>query len=176
MLPGSDGRAPGWIIAAACGRALAVGGSALSSLDVSLSREPADPGGRRAGRPGPGGPRRGTGEFLVGLALMIVGGYLFLDSVMVTSHWGSVFQGGQGSFGLSLLPLLIGIAVLFFNGKSVIGWVLAAGGLAVIFVGVISRLSIHFKSRTLFETLLILGLVMAGIGLIAKSLRSHNSR
>jgi hypothetical protein len=141
-------------------------------------REPADPDLRdlRAGRAGPGGTSGGTGEFLVGLGLLIVGGYLFLDSVAVTSQWGSLFNWGQGSFGLSLLPVLLGVGVLFFNGKSILGWVLAGGGLAIIFVGVISRLSIHFKARSLFDTLLVLGLVAAGIGLIARSLRPHDRR
>jgi hypothetical protein len=46
----------------------------------------------------------------------------------------------------------------------------------VIFVGVISRLTIQFKGRSLFDTLLVLGLVAAGIGLIARSLRPHDRR
>jgi hypothetical protein len=137
---------------------------------MSPYREPGQPG---SGRRGPGGTSGGTGEFLVGLALVLVGGYLFLDSVMVTSHWGSLFNWGPGSFGLSLLPLLLGVGILFFDGKSKLGWILAGGGLLVIFAGVISRLSISFRGRSLFDTLLVLGLVAAGIGLIARSLRPH---
>lgn len=136
-------------------------------------REPGDPG---IDVPrGPGGTSGGTAEFLIGLALLIAGGYLFLDNVQVTSHVRELWGFGYGSFGLSLIPLFIGIAILFFNGRSVAGWVLTAGGLLIIFVGVISRLAVHWRQTSLFDTLLIIGLIAAGIGLIARSLRPHMS-
>jgi hypothetical protein len=134
-------------------------------------REP----GEIASRPGPGGTSGGTAEFLIGLALLIAGGYLFLDHVQVTSRVGSLWGFGYGSFGLSLLPVFIGIALLFFNGRSVAGWVLTAGGLIIIMVGVISRLAVHWRTSSLYEVLVILALIAAGIGLIARSLRDHRS-
>ena len=128
----------------------------------------------RTSRPGPGGTSGGMGEFLLGLGLLVVGGYLFLDSVQVTSGgFGSLFGFGQGSFGLSLIPLLLGIGMLFFDGGSKLGWLLAGAGLLIIVAGVISRLDIYFHRRSLFETLLMLGLIAAGGGLIARSLRAH---
>jgi hypothetical protein len=133
-------------------------------------REPGDPG---SARPGPGGTSGGTTEFLIGLALLIAGGYLFLDNVQVTSHFGSLWRFGHGTFGLSLLPVFLGISILFFNGKSIAGWILLAGGAIIIFVGVISRLAVHWRVSSLFDVLLILALIAAGIGLIARSLRPH---
>jgi uncharacterized protein len=124
-------------------------------------------------RPGPGGTSGGTGEFVAGFLLMVAGGYLFLDSVHVTSHWGGLFGLGRGSFGLSLLPLLVGIGFLFFNGKSAGGWLLVAAGAIIIFVGVLSRLDIYFTRKSLFETLLMLGMLAGGVGLIVRSLRAH---
>jgi hypothetical protein len=32
------------------------------------------------------------------------------------------------TFGITLVPMLLGFAILFWNGKSTIGWVLTAGG------------------------------------------------
>ncbi len=125
------------------------------------------------GRPGPGGTSGGTMEFLIGLAMLVGGGYLFLDSVQVTTNFAGMWGGGRGTFGLSLIPVLAGIGMLFFDGRSKIGWLIAAGGLLVILVGVISRLDVYFTRRSLFDTLMMLGLIAGGIGLVARSLRSH---
>src|SRR5919206_1611460 len=76
---------------------------------------------------GAGGTPGGIGTFFAGLILTIVGGYLVLNQVQVTSSftffglWGWNRQAG---FGLTMLPLLIGIGVLFFDGKSKLGWFL----------------------------------------------------
>ena len=63
------------------------------------------------------------------------------------------------------------VGLLFFDGASKIGWLLGGGGLIIIVVGVISRMDVYFTRRSLFETLLMLGLIAAGGGLIARSLR-----
>lgn len=124
-------------------------------------------------RRGPGGTTGGMGEFLLGLALLVAGGYLFLDSVTVTSHFGALWGWGYGSFGLSLIPLFLGVALLFFNGRSVPGWVLTAVGLIVVFVGILARMTIYIRHTSLFNVLLMLVLIAAGIGLVARSLRPH---
>ena len=65
------------------------------------------------------------------------------------------------------------MGILFFNGKSVIGWVLTVGGLLFIVVGVIANMDIYFQRTSLMSTLIMLGLLAAGLGLVARSLRSH---
>ena len=66
--------------------------------------------------------------------MVVAGGYLLLANVTVTSgYW--AFLGGN-SFGLSLLPLLAGIGVLFFNGRSSLGWVLTGAGALIIVAGI----------------------------------------
>jgi hypothetical protein len=88
-----------------------------------------------------------------------------------TSFWR--WAGGGSAFGVTLIPMLIGIAVLFFNGKSILGWVLAIAGFGAIIVGVIANMDIYFERTSLTATLIMLGLLAAGLGLIAKSLRPH---
>jgi uncharacterized protein len=122
-----------------------------------------------------GGTRGGLAEFMIGLALLIAGGYLFLDNVQVSGGWDRWGFSGYNSFGLTLLPVFIGACFLFFNGRSIVGWVLCAGGLIVIFVGVIARMNIWFRTQSLFHTLIMLGMIAAGIGLIARSLREHRA-
>ncbi len=120
---------------------------------------------------GPGGTSGGLGEFFIGLALVIGGGYLVLNQVTV--HTGVWQIWGYSGFGLSLIPLLIGIGMLFFNGRSPWGWLLTAAGGLIILLGIIVNLRIFFQPTSLFNTLLMLGALAAGIGLIARSLRSH---
>ncbi|MCB9559944.1 MAG: hypothetical protein H6709_05665 [Kofleriaceae bacterium] len=120
-----------------------------------------------------GGTSGGLGWFLAGIAMLGVGVYLLLNQVTVHGgywRWGG--GGGQGtSFGLSLLPLLVGVGILFFNGRSLAGWLIAGLGLLIVIAGIIVNLQIHFRSATLWDTLLILALIAGGIGTIARSVR-----
>jgi hypothetical protein len=123
---------------------------------------------------GAGGTPGGVGEFLIGLVCLGVGIYLLFDRITVhTSFWS---MGGRSAFGLTLIPVLLGIALLFFNGRSILGWLLFGGGLAAIVVGVIANMEIYFQQTSLWGTLIILGLPSAGIGLIARALRPHPRR
>jgi len=121
---------------------------------------------------GAGGTEGGIGEFFLGLALAVGGGYLLTQRVVVTSGFWGTF--GDHSFGLSLIPLLAGVAVLFFNGKSVLGWILTAGGALIIFLGVLMNLHVYFTPTSLFNTLIMLVLLMGGLGLIARSLKAKS--
>ncbi len=119
-----------------------------------------------------GGTPGGLGLFLFGLGLFAAGLYLLFQQVDVHGgyfHWGSV--GNDRSFGLTLLPLLIGVGILFWDGSSKVGWLLAGVGLLLIVVGIVSNLQIHFRRTTLFNTLLILVLIVGGLGTMARSFR-----
>jgi hypothetical protein len=121
-------------------------------------------------RRGAGGTPGGVGQFVVGLIMAATGGYLILNQVQVTT---SFWRFGQyGGFGLTLLPMLVGIAVLFYNGKSVVGWLLTCAGAAIILASVLMNMDIYFRQTTLFNTIVMLGLLFGGIGVIARSLRA----
>lgn len=120
---------------------------------------------------GAGGTPGGVGEFLGGLAMAVAGGYLLTNQVSVTSGYWRPW--GYNGFGLSLIPLLIGLGMVFFNGRSIIGWLLTLAGAVIILVGILTNLDIYFRETSLFNTILMLVLLAGGIGLIARSLRSH---
>ncbi|HMB28017.1 MAG TPA: hypothetical protein VKS99_07905 [Blastocatellia bacterium] len=122
---------------------------------------------------GAGGTPGGVGQFVFGLGMVIAGGYLFLSRVTVTSGYWTLW--GYNAFGVSLIPLLLGIGLLFFDGRSVFGWLLTFGGMIVILVGVIANLQVYFSPTSLTNTLIMLALLAAGIGLVARSLRSYSS-
>jgi uncharacterized protein len=119
---------------------------------------------------GAGGTPGGLGEFFLGLAMACGGGYLLLQQVTVTSGYWQMW--GYNAFGLSLVPLLIGIGMVFFNGKSKLGWVLTSLGALIILLGIITNLNIFFRPTSLYNTLIILGLLAGGLGLIWRSVRT----
>jgi hypothetical protein len=142
---------------------------AMSRPELSSDPEPGD----KKRFEGPGGTPGGLGEALVGLAMMMLGVYLVFDSVTIhTSYWR--FFGGAGtSFGITLLPLLAGVGMLFFNGRSLLGWFLAAAGVLLILGGILMNLDVYFRPTSLWNTILMFGLIAGGLGLFARGLRPH---
>jgi len=122
-------------------------------------------------RMGVGGTPGGVGQFLLGLLMTAIGTYLFLNQVQVTTSYWHFW--GYNSFGLTLVPMLVGIGLLFFNGKSVAGWILTMLGFGIIVAGVLVNMDVYFRQTSLYNTLIMLILLAGGLGLIARSLRPH---
>lgn len=120
---------------------------------------------------GAGGTPGGLGEFLLGFVMACAGGYLLTQQVTVTSGFWTFW--GYNAFGLTLVPLLVGVALLFFNGRSKPGWLLLIGGATILLAGILMNLEIYFRQTSLFNTLMMLVLLFGGVGLIARSLRAH---
>jgi hypothetical protein len=118
---------------------------------------------------GAGGTEGGVGQFLLGLVMAVGGAYLLTQQVMVTTGFWGWF--GPNTFGLSLLPLLVGIGLLFFDGKSAAGWLFTLCGAVLIFLGILMNLRLYFAPTSLFNTLVMLLLLAGGLGLVARSLR-----
>jgi hypothetical protein len=119
---------------------------------------------------GAGGTPGRVGPFFIGVAMAVAGAYLLLNQVQVTTSFWSF--GAYGGFGLTLLPLLIGVGFLFYDGRSLVGWLLTGLGTIIILAGIITHLDIYFRPTTLFNTLVMLVLLFGGLGLIARSLRA----
>jgi hypothetical protein len=119
-----------------------------------------------------GGTPGGTKTFFLGIIMLVVGGYLLFNHVTVGGgYWNFSFFGQSAgtSFGITLIPLLFGIGILFANGKSIVGRILTGAGFLMIVVGIIANLDIHFRRTSLFNTLVMLVLIVGGIGLVARS-------
>ena len=119
---------------------------------------------------GAGGTSGGIYSFLIGLGMTIAGGFLFLNHVRVGQSFWYFF--GRSTQGLVLIPLIVGIGFLFFNSKSVIGWILTGAGALMIFLSVIVSLRFYFPQTSLFNLIVMLVLLVGGIGLILRSLRT----
>src|SRR5207245_10505627 len=100
---------------------------------------------------------------------MAVGGaYLITNQVSVSSGFWGWF--GPHTFGLTLVPLVFGIGLLFFDGGSRAGWLLTVAGATIILFGILMNLTIYFEPTSLFNTLLMLALLPGGLALVAPSL------
>ncbi len=119
-----------------------------------------------------GGTPGGLGHFLIGFVMACLGGYLLSNQVNVVGSYWSFY--GTNTFGITLIPMLIGMAMLFWSGKSLVGWLLTAGGALFIIAGVIANMHIYFQPTSLFNTIVMLVLLVGGLGLIARALRPHS--
>ena len=119
-----------------------------------------------------GGTPGGLGHFVLGFIMTCIGGYLLVNQVTVVgSYWS--FWGGN-SFGITLLPMLFGIGLLFWRGRSILGWILTIAGALFIFAGILANLHIFFQPTSLFNTIVILVLLVGGLGFIARGVQPHN--
>ena len=127
---------------------------------------------------GAGGTPGGVGTFLLGFALACAGGWLLTNQVVVSSQYFAsgfmvpIINYHMNSFGLSLIPFIVGIAFLFYNGKSIIGWLLTIAGLVIIMAGILMSLHVYFQPTSLFNTLVMLVLLFGGLGLIVRALKA----
>jgi hypothetical protein len=126
---------------------------------------------------GAGGSEGGTGRFFIGLAMLIGGGYLLLDSIHVAHGWGwgrGLYRWGGFSVtgGMVLIPFIFGIGFIFYNAKNPIGWILSGGSLLALVFGVIRSIRFTMAGLSAFELILILVLAFGGLGLFLSSLRS----
>ena len=120
---------------------------------------------------GAGGTPGGLPQFVVGLCLATVGAYLLTQQVSVQTGFWTI--GGRNAFGLSLLPFILGIGMLFFNSQSRAGFVLLALGILIIGAGILMNLTIYFERTSLFNTLVMIGMTAAGVGMVLRALKSE---
>jgi hypothetical protein len=118
-----------------------------------------------------GGTPGGLRYFVIGFIMTCLGGYFLANQVSVVGSYWSFY--GANTFGITLVPLLIGVGILFWNGRNRIGWLLTVAGTLFILAGVIANMHIYFQPTSLFHTLVMLVLFVGGLGLIARALSPH---
>jgi hypothetical protein len=112
-------------------------------------------------------------EFLGGLAMLVVGLYLFTNKATVQT---SFFSGGLSLFGMHLnsglviIPFIIGIVWLFVKPSSFGAKLVVGLGILIIIVSVIASTTIRLPRITLYEWILYIVLIFGGAGLLARAL------
>ncbi|MGJ8622692.1 MAG: hypothetical protein ACSHW1_07930 [Yoonia sp.] len=125
---------------------------------------------------GAGGSDGGTVAFIVGVIMMIGGGYLLLNSIIVRPNFGMgavAFRVGglPVTSGFILIPFMFGVGLIFYNAKSWFGWVIAGISIIAMIFGVIANMQLQFARLSILDLLIILTLLVGGLGLFLRSLR-----
>ena len=105
------------------------------------------------------------------LGLLSLGGGLFLigQAVSVSSVWGRFrFIGLALPSGLVVIPLLIGIGMLFYNHKGKLWKYVTAFGALLILLAVILSVRITVNRVSLFDFILMFGFTVAGVGMLLR--------
>lgn len=134
---------------------------------------------------GAGGTSGGLGQFFIGFIMMCGGFYLLLNSIKVSSSFGM----GMGLYsfrmfgsamsitsGMVMIPFIFGVGMIFYNGRNILGWLLAAGSIAALIFGVISSIHFRMAHMSAFDLSVILVLSMGGLGLFLRSLKEFKQR
>lgn len=110
-------------------------------------------------------------QFFIGVVLLGVGLFMLSKRVMVHSSW---YTWRIGSFDLSsgtvTIPLIIGIIWYFVNSKSVIPKIIITLSIIFLVVTIIMSVRINFVTTSMFDYVLIFGMLAAGAGLLLKTL------
>lgn len=120
-------------------------------------------------------PKGNILTFFVGIIVFLIGVYMIFQNTVISTGFSlSGMLGFTPNFGIVLLPLLIGIIVLFFNHHSILGWFLIILGILIILMGILMGLRIRFMPVSLFEGIFMFGMTAAGIGVTLKGLFGKN--
>ncbi len=115
--------------------------------------------------------------FFLGLLMFAGGVFMILQNVVVRTSWGTSFYHiGDWSVpnGMIMLPVLIGIVMLFVMEKRIFGWIVFILGLLFILLTVIMSVQISWKTSNAYMFLLMFGLVAAGGGMLMRVLFRKN--
>lgn len=138
-------------------------------------------------------------SFLLGGGLFAGGIFLLLNQVIVTTAGAGIgfgrFAGasrgglryGYGGawalppiggvsegMGLLMIPLGLGVAMLFLTASRKLAWLLVWGSAAALVVGILHSISMRFMPTTLWALVTMIVMIAAGAGLMFKSLYSDD--
>lgn len=115
--------------------------------------------------------------FFAGVALLGAGLYWLFNSVTVESGFRfSAFHIGSMNFpsGLVIVPLIIGVFWWVVKPDSFFAKVMTVLGVVIIVASIIASVHFYFERRSLYEYSVMLLMIVAGAGLLARVLLTGN--
>ena len=114
-------------------------------------------------------------KFFFGLVMLGAGLFMIFNNLSVTSTWGRYgyfysFGNFNISNGMIMLPLIIGILMIFFMRKRIYGWIVIAIGVVIVLLSVLLTTQIHWKTTSGYIFVIMFGLTAAGAGLVLREL------
>lgn len=107
-------------------------------------------------------------NLLGGGALVLLGIVAVMSHIHVSSGWG--WGAGAGEGGLTVLGVVIGLGMVFYNYKNKVGWLILAGTIVGTILLVLSRLRLMMDPMNLIGLIFIFVPFSLGAALIAKGL------
>ncbi len=126
--------------------------------------------------------------FLLGGVLLAMGVFLFFNQVVVGTgacaslrgwgRWGGtggMLFGAEGQgIGLLMLPLSLGVALLFTLRRQRWGWFLILSSLGALAAAVLQNLSACFQPTSLWNLIVMMALIGSGAGLMFRAIRAYD--
>ncbi|BBF43347.1 hypothetical protein lbkm_2035 [Lachnospiraceae bacterium KM106-2] len=119
-------------------------------------------------------------QFLGGLIMLILGLYIFMQRVSVSTNFfsGSILSIGgiQVTSGMVVIPFIIGVVIAFVKPESLLGKIIMVCGILIIIASIIMSTKMQLQQMSLYEWLLILFLIFGGGGMVARVLFASPSK
>jgi hypothetical protein len=124
-------------------------------------------------------------QFILGGALASGGAYALMNQVFLGSGFRSVPRYPYGGYtlpfgtpgmGLLMIPLGIGVVMLFLDGYRRFSQVLIWGSAAALLVGVLNSLQMRMTTITLWQLVAEIIMIAAGAGLMFRSLKGYEDK
>jgi hypothetical protein len=124
-------------------------------------------------------------QFILGGALASGGAYALMNQVFLGSGFRSVPRYPYGGYtlplgtpgmGLLMIPLVIGVVLLFLDGYRRLSQVLIWGSAAALLVGVLNSLQMRMTTVTLWQLVVEIIMIAAGAGLMFRSLKGYEDK
>ena len=112
-------------------------------------------------------------EFIIGLAMLVIGLYLFTGRVSVSSSFFSsgIYYGAvRIPTGAVFVPFIVGIIMVFAKPESFLSKLVAGLGILIILVSIIMSVNIRLETISLYEWLLYIIAIFGGLGLVCRIL------
>lgn len=109
-------------------------------------------------------------QFFGGIGLILLGLFLLFNHVHVTSGYGYFWGGSGNHIGYMMFPFLLGVGWIFYNAKSVWGWLISAVSIVMIVFSIISGLRIWFAPISMIDLIIMLVPFAIGAGWVLKGM------
>lgn len=114
-------------------------------------------------------------KFFIGLLLLGGGLFMIFQNISVSSTWGYggyflSFGGFHLSNGLIMLPIIIGIGMLFLMDKKIFGWVVLSIGIVIVLLSVMLTTHLSWRTTNAYVFIVMFGMTAAGGAMVLREL------
>lgn len=113
-------------------------------------------------------------RFFGGLLLFGAGMYMIFQNLIITSSWGvgSIFRVGNINIpnGTIMIPLLIGIALLFLLDRKLWGWLFIGVGIVIVIAAILMSVSIQWRTSNGWMFFTMFAMTFAGGAMMMREL------